>query len=268
MNGAGSVELVRVRLIHWNAAEAQERAAALRTAGYDVDHAALEGPASLRALKENPPAALVIDLSRMPSHGRDVALAVREAKATRHVPIVFVEGDPEKAAQIRTLLPDAVFTAWSRIRSALKSAIARPPAEPVVPESRLAGYSGTPLPEKLGIKPGYVVGLLGSPEGFEKVLGPLPEGVTLRERPPRPCDLVLWFVRSRLALEKDVARAAQLAGEGGLWIVWPKKTSGVPTELTQADVRRVGLASGLVDYKVCAVDEVWSGLRFARRKSR
>lgn len=268
MTAANPPETTRVRLIHWNAAEAEERATTLRAAGYDVDHTSFEGPPSLRALRENPPAALVIDLSRIPSHGRDLALAVRESKATRHVPIVFIGGDPEEIDRVRTLLPDAMFTPWSRIRSALKSAIARPPVDPVIPESRLAGYSGTPLPKKLGIKPGYAVGLLASPEGFEKTLGPLPEGVTLRERPPRPCDLMLWFVRSRLELEKDVARAARLAGEGGLWIVWPKKTSGVPAQLTQADVREVGLASGLVDYKVCAVDEIWSGLRFARRKSR
>ena len=109
--------------------------------------------------------------------------------------------------------------------------------------------------------------LLGcAPDDFEKTLGDLPEGVTLRRRAGGRNDLLIWFARSRAELERRVARIGEQAGRGGLWIVWAKKASGVSGDLTQAIVRRTGLAAGLVDYKVCAVDETWSGLRFTRRK--
>lgn len=259
----------KIGLIHWNAAEAKERAARLGAAGYKVVHASLEGAAALRELTRKPPAAVVIDLGRMPSQGRDLALFLRGRKATRHLPLVFVDGDPEKVARIEKLLPDAVYTPWSRIRSSLKRALAHPPKDPVVPASGLAGYSGTPLPKKLGIKPGSVVALVRAPRGFEKTLGKLPEGARVRRQARGPCDRIIWFTKSRSEVQRNVKRVARsLAEKGGLWIAWPKKSSGVTSDLTQNEVRRIGLASGLVDYKICAIDETWSGLLFARRKTR
>ncbi len=257
----------RVHLIHWNATEAVERADRLRSAGYEVDHEALEGP-GLRKLREDPPSAVVIDLGRLPSQGRDVAVAIRKYKATRHVPLVFVEGDPEKVARIKELLPDAVYTTWSRIGSSLEHAIAHTPADPVVPGSTMAGYAGAPLPKKLGIKANSVVALLGAPKRFEETLGELPEGVALlREASSQP-DVTLWFTRSRSDLERDIERMSAFAEGGGLWIAWPKKSSGVESDLSQNIVREVGLAAGLVDFKVCAIDQTWSGLRFTRRKDK
>jgi len=257
----------QVRLIHWNAAEAEERADRLRSAGYEAVYEPLD-PASLRRLRQDPPSAVVIDLDRLPSQGRDMAVAIRKYKATRHVPLVFVDGDPEKVARIKEILPDAVYTTWSRIRSSLEQAIAHPPADPVVPGSLMAGYSGKPLPTKLGIKANSVVGLVGAPEGFEETLGELPEGVVLRRRARGRRDLTLWFTKSRKDLERRIERMSAFAHKGGLWIVWPKRSSGTTTDLTQAVVREVGLAAGLVDYKICAIDETWSGLRFTRRKGK
>jgi CheY-like chemotaxis protein len=160
----------RVRLIHWNAAEAEERAAKLRAAGYDVASAPLDG-AGLRALQADPPDAVVVDLSRLPAQGRDVAMALRKYKSTRQVALVFAEGDPEKVKSVAELLPDAVYTTWSRIRSSLKRAIAHRPADPLVPDSNFAAYSGTPLPKKLGIKANSVVALVGAPLDFAETLG-------------------------------------------------------------------------------------------------
>ncbi len=257
----------RVQLIHWKAAEAKGRAERLRAAGYAVTYAELN-PEGLRQLQRNPPAAVVIDLSRLPAQGRDVALTLRRAKPTRHVPLVLVDGDPKKVAGIRKLLPDATYTSWGRIRGALGRAIARPPADPVVPASALAGYSGRPLVKKLGIKSNWVVALVGAPADFERILGPLPEGVTLRRQARGRRDLTLWFARSRKELDGRIERVAASLGTGGLWIAWPKKASGVETDLTEAEVRRVGLAAGLVDYKICAIDATWSGLRFAVRVRR
>lgn len=130
----------------------------------------------------------------------------------------------------------------------------------------MEGYSGTPLARKLGIKQGSVAVLVGAPNGFEEVLGDLPEGSRVCREPVSEGDLVIWFVRRRDTLEREVFRMASLAGSGGLWIAWPKKSSGVRTDLSQAVVREVGLASGLVDYKIAAIDSTWSGLRFTRRK--
>ena len=257
----------RVRLVHWNAVEGRERAAELRGAGYEVDYQAALGPADLRAMRERPPEAFVIDLGRTPSQGRDVALALRQQKATRAAPLVFIEGDPEKTARVRQLLPDASYTPWSGVGRALEGALRQPPpAEPIVP-GIMAGYSGTPLPKKLGIRAGALVALLGAPEGFENTLGPLPEGVriarTARGRP----QLILLFTQSRADLERRFPAAARLLADGGgIWIVWPKKASGVVSDLGENEVRGFGLAAGFVDYKVCAVDQTWSGLLFARRK--
>ncbi|MHC4181582.1 MAG: ANTAR domain-containing protein, partial [Planctomycetota bacterium] len=238
----------------------------LRAAGYEVVCEPLDA-AALRGLKEDPPAAVVIDLGRLPAQGRDVGLVLRKSKATRHVPLVFVEGDPEKVARTKQLLPDAVYTTWGRIRSALRRAIARPPHDPLTPESVMAGYSGTPLPKKLGIKAGSVVALAGAPKDFAKTLGRLPQGVTLRRQARGRCDLVIYFPKSSVELKRRIERLGELAGKGGLWVVWPKKASGIASDLTQPAVRQIGLAAGLVDYKVCAVDATWTGLRFARRKS-
>ncbi len=258
---------LHVRLIHWNADESKERAEILRAAGYEVFCKIQHGPEFLRDLRTKPPTAFVIDLSRLPSHGRDVAVGIRTWKATRLVPLVFVGGEPEKVARVKKLLPDAMFTTWNKVCSSLKQAIAHPPANPVRPDSLLAGYSGTPLPKKLGIKPNSVVALEGAPGNFHKTLGELPEGVELQEEVSGPSDITLWFLRSREELQHGIKRMAARTGAGRLWIIWPKKASGVETDVTQNDVRAIGLASGLVDFKVCAVDATWSGLAFTRRKA-
>jgi hypothetical protein len=131
----------------------------------------------------------------------------------------------------------------------------------------MAGYSGTPLVRKLGIKPGSLVALLGAPSNFERTLTGLPDSVRFTTRAAGTPDLVVWFATSRRHLEGRARDVARLIVEGsGLWIAWPKKASGVATDLTENVVRDAGLAHGLVDYKVCAIDATWSGLKFARRR--
>lgn len=259
-------DMQRVQLIHWNRAEAKERTAKLRAAGYRVAYEALDGQAGLKKLRERPPAAVVIDLSRAPSQGRDVALWLRSTKAARLIPLVFVEGERKKVAGFKKLLPDATYTTWSKVRGSLKKALANPPAKPVKPPSALAGYSATPLPKKLGTKAGITVALVGAPKGFEKTLGKLPEGAKLRRGARGRCELAMWFPGSARELKQRVKQMEKFIGDGGLWIAWPKQASGVKTDLTQNLVRKVGLAAGLVDYKICAIDATWSGLKFARRR--
>ena len=256
----------RVQLIHWNAEEAKERAQRLAAAGYEVDHELSGGSAFVREMGQNPPAAVVIDLVRLPSQGRDLALLLRKTKATRHVPLVFLGGAPEKVARIKELLPDATYASWERIGDAVAEAIANPPVDPVTPESQFAAYAGKPLVEKLGIGADSVVGLLSAPPDFRKTLGDLPEGTQVREGASGDCDLFLWFARSRAELEEGVQQMVDLAAQGPVWIAWPKRASRMASDLTQQQVREVGLAADLVDYKICSIDKTWSGLLFTRRK--
>jgi hypothetical protein len=130
----------------------------------------------------------------------------------------------------------------------------------------MAGYSGTPLVQKLGIKPDHAVGLAGAPAGFLDYLGPLPGGATVVHDAKARLDVALLFVTAAAELARQFPRLAKrLNPAGGLWVAWPKKASGVATDLTEDVVRRIGLDVGLVDNKVCAIDDVWSGLRFVIR---
>lgn len=129
----------------------------------------------------------------------------------------------------------------------------------------MAGYSGTPLVQKIGIKPGHRVLFKNHPPTFVKDLGALPDGVE-EAGSKRNADVVVCFTEKLADLQKEFPRlAARLASDGMLWISWPKKSSGRHTDLTEDVVRRVGLECGLVDVKVCAVDETWSGLKFVIR---
>ncbi len=130
-----------------------------------------------------------------------------------------------------------------------------------------AGYSGTPLVRKLGIKPEAQLGVIGAPEGFDDALGELPPGVRVRRRlGGQPFDVIVAFHARRADLERRLpALSAALDPAGGLWLAWPKRASGVTTDVTEDVVRSLGLAAGLVDNKVCAIDQVWSGLRLVYR---
>ena len=132
----------------------------------------------------------------------------------------------------------------------------------------MAGYSGTPLAKKLGIKVGSTVAVLSAPDGFADVLATtLPEAVTVRTRATGTADVVVSFHTERTKLEARVPNLIEVLDvDGGLWIAWPKKASGVPTDVTEDTVREVFLPLGLVDNKVCAIDDTWSGLRVVWRK--
>jgi hypothetical protein len=129
----------------------------------------------------------------------------------------------------------------------------------------MPGYSGTPLPKKLGIKPGFQVHLMNAPaEALAELSDALAE-CSMDSR-KSSLDFVMLFTRSRLELTSEFSRMTkQLAPAGMLWVSWPKKSSGVPTDVDENAVREIGLAAGLVDVKVCAVTDVWSGLKFVRR---
>ncbi len=259
----------RVLLFHLDPSEAEEHTERLRREGFATECFA-GNPGDGRAYRrilENPPDGLIIDLNRRPAHGRELAIYFRGQKATRGAALVFIEGDPEKTAHVRSLLPDAVFTTWRRIAPSLRRALKNRPEKPVVPGT-FAGYSGTPLPQKLRIRAGCVVGLAHAPQGFESKLDPLPEGVRIGKDSTN-ADVILAFFKSEGNLTRELPALIRAMREGRtLWLIWPKKASGVVSDLAEPKVREIGLAAGLVDYKICAVDETWSGLAFALRKAK
>jgi hypothetical protein len=130
----------------------------------------------------------------------------------------------------------------------------------------VAGYSGKPLVDKLGIKAGAAIAILHAPSGYARTLGQLPVGVTRRASAVGPLAFIQFFTKKKRELERRFPALARALAPGGmLWISWPKKSSGVPTDLTEDVIRSIGLAHRLVDVKVAAVDDVWSGLKFVRR---
>ena len=130
-----------------------------------------------------------------------------------------------------------------------------------------AGYSGTPLAKKLGIKEGHVVAWLDAPDDFDQAIGELPDGVTVNSRLGKGIDVLVQFVTERRTLAQRLPRLKDAVfPAGAAWIAWPKKASKMPTDITEQTIRDVALPTGLVDNKVCAIDDVWSGLRLVYRK--
>jgi hypothetical protein len=257
----------RIRLVCWKEELAAERARALKKAGLDVDASPFNPAGTITRLKEDPSAVMLIDLDRLPSHGLAVAIMLRTSKSMRHLPIVFAGGVEEKLARVRAEVPDAIFADWAKAAEAVKKALKNAPAilaQPVPPMQR---YAGSPLAKKLDLKAGVKAALIGAEEGFVELLGDLPEGVELQGRITGQTKLVLWFVRS----SHEIAAAFELASARmpvgcNVWIIYPKKAGRYRVDFNQNDIRLTGIEAGLVDYKICAVDADWSGMKFARRK--
>jgi hypothetical protein len=257
----------RICLIHGNESEARAKAEILRAAGYDAEVIIPVGPTSLQRLKSHPPAAIVIGLDRMPMRGRDIGLALRIHKTTRFIPLVFAGGDPDKVKLVAEHLPDATYCSWDEVGRATSQAIRERPPHPVVPKSALAGYKGSSLTKKLAIQPGSTIAFVGAPDGFEDLIQSMAPDVRIADRPNVKCSLVLWFVRSGVELDRNIDVMARYAQAGAIWIVWPKRSSGLDCDLSPERLRTAAMALGLVDYKVCSVDATWSGMLFTRRRA-
>jgi hypothetical protein len=251
--------------VHWHSDEAGELLKKLD--GFEVFVVSRMGLDAIRAIRSAAPGAVVISLERMPSHGRYLAHALREYKGTRHIPLVFVEGEPDKVERIRGLFPDAAFAHWRGIDRAIRLAIAHPPAAPVTPGTSFA-YTSTPLVRKLGIRADTIVGLLNAPPDVAVTLGDLPEGARLVDFLEPGWTVLLWFVRTARALEDELEWVAGRREKLALWIFWPKRASGVASDLTPAVIRALANRHNLTDYKMCAFDKTWSGMVFARRRGK
>ena len=252
----------RVRLFHWKAAEAKPLIQQLRDDGYTVDYAGdsvLQSP--YRSLRESPPHAIVIDLTRLPARGRHLAAGIRSDRTIRSIPIVFVDGNPEKVEGIRAGLPDAIFTSRAKLGPALKRA--KPLASPASPP-----FSNRTTAEKLGIREDMRVAVVDPPTGYAKAIGTLPAGAWFEEDSADALPVTLWYVRDPQEYLARLPRMRELAGKSRLWVMYPKRQPG---EKTAAEVglfflRDAAMEVGLVHRKTCSVDKTWSGMLLVRRR--
>jgi hypothetical protein len=247
-----------VRMITWSG-----RTLTIR--GFTVDASPVPTSRLVGHIRDLAPAAVLIDLDRKPSYGRVISLVLRTTKSTGSIPIVFAGGLPEKIERVKRDLPGALFTDWKNVAAALKKAIARGPASPLPKWSYMQQWAGSSLGKKLGLI--GIVSVLNAPEGFEELLGEIPESVELKTALTRQTRLAVWFVRSREELESGIDfMSVRLPEKCQLWIVYPKTSGRHKADLTQTGVRAIALSVGMVDYKICAVDQDWSGMKFTRKR--
>lgn len=251
--------------------EIAAKAKLLRRRGVIVDATPLiKTSAAVGELAQLNPAVLVFDLDKLPSTSRVIAAQLRDSKSARHIPLLFVGGDPAKLDRVRAEQPGATFTAWEQASEALARLLESAPQARVVTVSRkLPSSAETPLPRKLGViaatSAPRQIALLAAPDGFIETLGDLPASITFSQRITAKTALALCFVRTPAELAATVdLLAARLPQGASAWIVHPKRHH--KPVFHQDHVRDAALAVGLVDYKVCSVDNDWSALKFAHRK--
>ena len=231
-----------VQVVHWKPAEAEALMALCRVAGFEAECCPdPAGPAITRWLRARLPDAIVIDLTRLPSHGRELGAWLRETKKTRHIPLIYVDGDAEKVERIQSLLPDAVFTQRSRLRSALKSALRKGAQNAAVPPPAIVRFGERTAAQKIGIKPGMKIEFL--------------------EEPAKPQDVTLWFIHDFDGLMSALNRMRRLAPHTRMWMVWRK---GARRDVTFHSIVTAGAEVGLALSKLCAVDAVWSAVWLVR----
>jgi CheY-like chemotaxis protein len=254
--------MTRIRLLHWKAAESLQTQTVLAAAGFEVEYDELCSSAHMREWRQNPPYAFVIDLSRLPSQGLEIAIALRQSPKTRTIPIVFCEGLAEKVERVRNLLPDACFCTLTTLVETLQTA--RPVEAPLKPAAMMERYGTRTTYQKLGLTSGTSVQFIDPPKNVYRILGELPPDITLTEE---GAAVTLCFVHSVDGLKATMSRVRPLAIKTRLWILHQKKSSPQHRGVTEQLVRDTGIDLGLVDYKICSVNKDWSGMLFARRRA-
>ena len=247
----------------------------LRRAGYRVIADPPENAGGMvRYFRELAPDAVVIDLDRLPSHGRELGLSLRASKSTSHLRLVFAGGVPAKIELVRAAIPDAVFTAWDNGLARRSNARWPSPCHRVCPHASLPedrcriARTQARYQAEHSLRDHFVNRNANHNDDpwLTELLISIPDGAVQQRRIDDATTLALFPVASR----RDLMRALELARsslppKASLWIVHPKQTSPLAADFNQDDVREAGLAHGFVDYKVCAVDKDWSALKFARR---
>jgi hypothetical protein len=193
-----------------------------------------------------------------------MAVWIRNLKSTRRIPLVFVNGQEDKVARIRDMIPDAIYTTTARLGPALKNACKGKPESVIVPAPMMQRYASRTTAQKLGIAAASVVSVIDAPRGYASTLGPLPEGAEVAEDSNTVHPVTLWFITDHDALLAALPRMRAIAAKTKLWIAWRKGPEG---RVSQNTIREAGIEAGLVDYKICSLDPQWSGILFARKKS-
>lgn len=261
--------MARVRLIHWKTSEAADHLQKLYQSGHQVDYDEQFRPGLMKEWRDSPPEAFVIDLSRLPSHGREIAVALRQSKATRTVPIIFCGGEPAKVAALRELLPDAAYCELRNLRSALQKALASPLADAVRPVAMMDRYKTRTVAEKMGIREGNLVAVVNPPRDYERIIGELPAGVRFveTEEGEASAQVHLCFMHQAHEVIDMLSRVRPFAASSKLWVLWRKGGKVAAGDVTGNAVRENAIDLGLVDYKICSVNEVWTAMLFACKRS-
>jgi len=249
-----------ILVIHYDPAEAPSTCDRIRREGFEALVYPVRSTRAFHTIAANPPAAIVIDLMQRPSYGRLIGALLRERKSTRTIPLVFIAGEPEKTKRVRELLPDAFFTDILKIGPALRRAIEKAPANPVLPDE-----ARVPLYRKLKIAEDATVALLNAPAELELEL---PEGART-QKTVGGAAVVLMFVQSEAALTRELPSIKKQMRKGRtFWIAWPKKAGSLAGRLTMPSIRAMCASVDLIDYKVCALDRTWSAMAVGVRKRR
>jgi hypothetical protein len=257
--------MARIRVFHFKSAEAAPLLDALRAAGHTVEYDPIMKTSVLPGIRAAPPDIFVIDLTRMPSHGRYTAFVLRQSPKTRHVPTLFVDGEEEKVAITRRQLPDAHFTTRAKLRSAIKTALRSRVANPVAP-GPLFSYHTRTAAQKIGIAKGATVGVIDPPRDYLRVIGAVPDGVEFVEGAQADCTLLLWFLHDPDAYLEMLPRMRAWVAKTRLWVLWKKGGTTRTGAVTQPLIREAAQGMGLVDYKICSVDKTWSGIALTLKK--
>ena len=257
-----------VRLVCWDEDLARQRLESLAGCGVEIDGSPFKVSGLIGHFKRLAPAAVLIDLDRKPSYGSAVAGMLRQSPSTRHLPIVFAGGAPDKLPRIRQELPDAVFVEWKDAGKALKKAAARPLLNPVTPAPYMERFKASSLAAKLGLKPDLKLAVIAPPEGFEELVGDWPEGAEIQPKFTAKTELAIWFVRSAREMVAVADHLGVHLRKGvSAWICYPKQAGRYKVDFNSFDLRAACLEVGLVDYKICSVDADWSGMKFTRKKA-
>ena len=254
-------------LICWDQSRAEQHAAALKRESYRVTLVTASLSGWIGYIRDLAVDAVVFDLDRLPSHGRQVGLHLCQARSTRHLPLVYLGGEPAKVDRIRTELPHATCAPWSDAGRAIQTAmVAASRASPVhLPFKERAGSSD--LVHRLGLKAEVPVFFWGDADFLYETLAAAADNLIVTWAPARQLCLTLAVTRCAADVVAVFEKgAAGYAPGSSIWIIHPKQSGRYSTDFNQNDVRALGLSHGWVDYRVCAIDSDWSGLKFARRK--
>jgi len=248
-------------LVHSKVAEAKPLIGMLERAGYTVHYGTEVKSIRATALRKLDAMAAVIDLTRMPSYGKYWAAELR-ATSLKHLPILFVDGAPDKVEMVKAALPDAQYVTSDKLLDALKRV--KPVANPVEPVRMM--LSDQNAAHKIGIKANTRVAVFDPPAGYAQVIGEMPDGASFEEQPEEIAPVTIWFVRDIDVYLAGLRDMRKLAAKSKLWVVYPKLKLKQSGGLNQNSIRESATKVGLVDYKICSVNQTWSGMAFALKK--